>query len=117
MSDFKSTMAKIRRSGGLLAVALLAALMILTMDDGASPASAALPIENRLQSVLSQVEGAGTVNVLVNEDESGAVVGVCVLTPNADDVATVFRLQRAVQTALGIDNDKVEILSMEETTE
>lgn len=116
MSDFRSAVKKLRRSGGLLAVALLAALMILTMENHADTSVSALPIENRLQSVLSQVEGAGTVNVLVNEDENGTVVGVCVLTPNANDVATVFRLQRAVQTVLGVDNDKVEILSMEETT-
>lgn len=113
MSAFQSAMSKLRRSGGLLAVALLAALMILMMESQSATTDAVLPIENRLRSVLSQVEGAGEVSVLVNEDENGAIVGVCVLTPNADDVATVFRLQRAVQTVLGVDNDRVEILSME----
>lgn len=117
MSDFRSTMAKLKRSGGLLAVALLAALVLLMQENHSAATTSSLSIENRLQSVLSQVEGAGEVSVLVNADEDGAIVGVCVLTTNANDVATVFRLQRAVQTALGIDNDRVEILSMEEKTQ
>ena len=95
-------------------LALLAAMLLIQIGGHDDVADKATSIENRLQSVLTRVKGAGDVSVLVNEDEDGEVVGVCVLTTNADDVAVVFRLQRAVRTALGIENDRVEILSMEE---
>ena len=114
MSGLQSAWIKLRRSGGLLVLALLAAMLLVQIGGHDDVADRATSIENRLQSVLARVEGAGDVSVLVNEDEDGEVVGVCVLTTNADDVAVVFRLQRAVRTALGIENDRVEILSMEE---
>ena len=117
MSGMQSAWIRLRRSGGLLMLALLAALLLIQIGGHDESADGATSIENRLRSVLTQIEGAGDVSVLVNEDENGEVVGVCVLTTNADDVAVVFRLQRAVRTTLGIENDRVEILSMEEKAE
>ena len=114
MSVFQNFSLKWKRSGGILLVALLAASLLLATNDQRAEQATALPIESRLQSVLSKVQGAGDVSVLVNSDDAGAIIGVCVLTPHADDVGVVFRLQRAVRTALGIENDRVEILAMEE---
>lgn len=110
----RSIYEKIRRSGLLLGVAALAILLLIASENRADSGSGATSTENRLRSVLSSVKGAGSVELLVNESDAGDIIGVCVLTPNADDVATVFRIQRAVQTALGIENSQIEVIMMEE---
>ena len=104
---------KFRRVSGLIAVAAAAILLLIISENRAVSVNAATEIENRMRSVLRSVAGAGEVELLVNEDENGGIVGVCVLTPNADDVAVVFRIQRAVQTALGIENEKIEVIMKE----
>lgn len=97
-------------------LALIAALsaVLLIFDKNSTKSVENTPVEQRLQALLSDVAGAGEVRVLVNESESGGVTGVCILTDAADDVATVFRLQRAAGTALGIDNDRIEVIRRED---
>jgi len=97
----------------LLAVAAAAILLLVASENRANPVNASTVIENRMRSVLRSVAGAGDVELLINEAEGGEIVGVCVLTPHADDVSVVFRIQRAVQTALGIDNEKIEVIMKE----
>lgn len=110
----RSILEKIRRSSGLLVVAALAVLLLLVSENRTNSGNAPMSTENRLRSVLSAVKGAGDVELLVNESEAGEIIGVCVLTSNAGDVSTVFRIQRAVRTALGIDNSQIEVIMMED---
>lgn len=109
----RSIFEKFRRSVPLLIAAVVAILLLVASENRTDSGNATTTVENRLRSVLSSIEGAGDVELLVNEAEDGEIIGVCVLTPHADDVAAVFRLQRAVQTALGIDNGKIEVIMME----
>lgn len=109
----RSIFEKCRRSLPLLLAAAAAILLLIASENRADSGNASTAVENRLRSVLSSIEGAGDVELLVNEAESGEIIGVCVLTPHADDVAAVFRIQRAVRTALGIDNGKIEVIMME----
>lgn len=106
-------MKKFRRAATLISVALAAVLLILSMERTEIPAVGAMSTEHRLRSVLSAVKGAGAVELLVNESDSGEVIGVCVLSEHADDIATAFRIRRAVQTTLGIDNSRIEVIMME----
>lgn len=106
-------MVKFKRAGGLLLLAMTAALLLLVMDNRPEYTSET-PLELRLQAILNGVLGAGDVRLMVNEAPDGEIIGVCVLSDAADDVAAVLRIQRAVQTALGIDNDRIEVIRMEE---
>ena len=109
----KAIFAKIRRSGMLLGVAAMAVLLMIYAENRTVSDISNTSTENRLRSVLSSVKGAGDVELMVNEAENGEIIGVCVLTPNANDVATVFRIQRAVRTALGVENERIEVIMME----
>lgn len=94
-------------------LAMMAALLLILMDNRPKYENET-PLELRLQAILSGVMGVGDVRLMINEAPSGEVIGVCVLSDAADDVAAVLRIQRAVQTALGIDNDRIEVIRMEE---
>lgn len=104
----------------LLAIALAAALMLLTDGSGQTESSTAL--ERRMEGVLSVIEGAGRVRVLVNQGEAAPTFsgqslqpsGVVVVAEGAGDMKVKLALQRAVQALLGVAADQIEILSMEE---
>ena len=104
---------KFRRSTGLILVAVAAAALLILSENRTFSANIGTDTENRLRSVLSSVAGAGDVELMVNEAEDGSIIGVCVLSTHADDVATVFRIRRAVQTALGVENGRIEVIMME----
>ena len=107
-------MEKFRRVGPLILLALLACALLVAAENRTDSTMQSSTIENRLRTVLREVAGVNRVEVLVNEAQNGGIIGVCVLTPSAGDAAAVFRIQRTVKTALGIDNDRIEVILMEE---
>lgn len=108
---------KYRKAGRYLLAALLACVLLMMIERSENAGIVGTEIENRLKTVLNSVAGVGSVNVLVNESQGGEIIGVCVVTPAAGDAAAVFRIQRAVRTALGIENDRIEVIPMEEDAE
>ena len=108
-------MRKFRRAGALIALAVAAIALGMISETRETAGNPATDLENRLRTVLADVAGVGRVELLVNEATTGEIVGVCVLTDAADDIAAVFNIQRAVRTTLGIDNDKIEVIGMEES--
>ena len=93
--------------------AVAAATLLIMSENRMVSEETGTQTENRLRSVLSSVAGAGDVELMVNEADDGSVIGVCVVSPHADDVAAVFRIRRAVQTALGVENERIEVIMME----
>ena len=101
---------------GLLAAALLL-LSGASQETGVSTS-----LERRMENVLSMIEGAGRVRVLVNQAESAPVFsdqsaqpsGVIVVAEGAGNMKVNLELQRAVQAFLGVEADQIEILSMKE---
>ena len=104
----------------LLALLLAAAFLLTSAEPEDSVGSTAL--ERRMESVLSMVEGAGRVRVLVNQaetaaafsDQSAQAAGVLVVAEGAGDMKVNMELQRAVQALLGVEAGQIEILSMKE---
>lgn len=106
----------------LLAAALLLAL--LSAGWNGETDEQAMGMEARLERVLSAVEGAGRVRVLINEPEEVQAAfmnqtrekpaGVLVVAQGAGDIRVRMELSRAVQALLGVDAASVEILKMEE---
>ena len=67
-------------------------------------------VEERLARVLSQIAGAGQVEVLVTEGEQG-VVGVLVVADGAQELSVRTELMRAAMTALDVPADAVEVIA------
>ena len=60
--------------------------------------------------MLSQIAGAGQVEVLVTEGEQG-VVGVLVVADGAQELSVRTELMRAAMTALDVPADAVEVFA------
>ena len=67
-------------------------------------------LENRLSAILSRIDGAGTVEVMITEDAQGEAQGILVVADGAEDLGIYLRLQYAVQSLLGVETSRIEIM-------
>lgn len=70
-------------------------------------------LEERLTEVLRDVDGVGRIRVMVMEDSDGAPSGVLIVADGANNIGVRLRLQAAVQTLLGIELSRVEVIQYE----
>lgn len=102
----------------VLLAGLLAAFFLMT--GGAEQTNQSTALEKRMENVLSMIEGAGRVRVLVNEaaaafsGSDGQAAGVLVVAEGAGDMRVKMELQRAVQALLDVEAEQIEILTMKE---
>ena len=94
----------------LALLALAALLALLLLGNGPKPVSGHTELEARLARILSRVDGAGEVEVMVNEDGEGGVTGAVIVASGREDMMTYLNLQSAVTTLLEIDAARVEII-------
>ena len=94
----------VRHIGLLAAFAALAVLVLLA---GRLPAQDSL--EARMERVLSHIDGAGRVSVLLSGGEDG-VTGAVIVAEGAGDLTVLLELQSAAQALLGLDAARVEVL-------
>ena len=76
------------------------------------PVSSVTQLESRLESILSEIEGAGKVRVMIafsGEDVLGAIV----VAEGAREVGVRMELERAAATALGTELAAVNVFAME----
>ena len=73
-------------------------------------------LEARLGNVLSAIDGAGNVAVLITRDEAGDTQGVLVVADGAASYEVRLTLQDAVKAALGLPVSRIEILPRAQTT-
>ena len=66
--------------------------------------------ELRLSNVLSSIDGAGEVSVMISKLGEN-VVGVIVIADGAKDISVRLRLLDATSTALGVDKSIVNVYS------
>jgi len=93
----------------MAALIAVAGLMCMRGLEGSSGTG----IEKRLEDALGYIEGVGDVEVVVNEDGSGGIVGVLVVAQGASDMRTYIAIQNSVMTLLGTDISMIEIVEME----
>ena len=125
MSVFRQAMEKLRGARHIewvmLAIAL-AALILLGVGGSSDSGEESTRLERRLESILSCIEGAGRVRVLVHSEEEAAAfayqeektAGVLVVAEGAGNLKVNMELQRAVQALLGLQAEQIEILTMRE---
>ena len=95
----------------LLAAAVLAACALLLSRWGGDGGS----LEKRMEAVLSQVEGAGRVRVLLSrESEGGPATGAVIVAEGARSARVLLELQQAVKALLGLPLESIEVLGMKE---
>ena len=66
--------------------------------------------EKRMERLLSSIEGAGRVSVMISQGTDGEIAGVVVAASGADDLRVMLELQRAVRTLTGLELDRIEIV-------
>ncbi len=94
----------------LLALAAICLMLLFTSEtDGGG----ATDTEARMERVLEKIDGAGDVRVMVTETDGG-YSGVLVVCEGARDLAVRLTVQNAVHTLLGIDNQKINVVPMED---
>lgn len=67
--------------------------------------------EQKLTSILSNMEGVGDTEVMINESD-GVISGVVIVCRGADNIMTRNDILNAVSTALNIDKKIIAIYSM-----
>lgn len=101
-----------RKLEWVLALILVAIAVVILLEQGISPGSVASEDELRLERLLSQIDGTGQVSVLLSGKE-GEYNGCVVIAEGADDVRIFLKLQRAIQTAMNIPAENIEIIATE----
>jgi len=96
-----------RRLEVCIAVAAIAVLLVLSLGGEAVPEES--EAELRMQRILSEIEGAGRVSVMLSESES-ICTGAVIASSGADDISVMLQLQRAVRALTGLELEQIEIV-------
>ena len=96
-----------RRIEFWIAAAAACALLALALSGGTG--SGTDSDEARMERILSRIEGAGKVSVMLSGGED-APGGAVVAASGADDARVVLELQRAVRALTGLELEKIEIV-------
>ncbi len=70
------------------------------------------PTEQKLMGILSNIDGVGTTDVMINES-NGSITGVVIVCQGADNIMTRSNILNAVSTVFNIDKKIIAIYSME----
>lgn len=124
--DFKNwweRLCGIRHGPWLLAGILVMALLSLVWQTPITDGDASQQ-ERRMAQVLSQIQGAGQVEVALYysqrekntpwEETEAAPVGAVIVSQGGEDIAVRLQLIRAVSTLLGLKGDQICVFPMEE---
>ncbi len=108
----------------VIALGLLGSLLLTDAPSGTVATGQPTELEQRLAQVLSAIDGAGQVQVVVHQqadlaqtagafgatERQATPSGVIVVAEGAGDIAVRLALARAVQTLLGLPASAVEVL-------
>ena len=106
--QFIEALKSARRLEIFILLAAVAVLLVLTLGGGEESGGSGL--EERLERILSSIEGAGTVSVMLSTDADGSCTGAVIATRAADELNVALQMQRAVQTVTGLELSKIEIV-------
>lgn len=103
----------------IITLALIALILcaLYFMDLSAKSAAASdiardrSPTEAKLAAILGDIEGVGSLDLMINESE-GEITGVVVVCSGANNIMTRNNILNAVSTALNIDKKIIAIYAM-----
>ena len=99
----------------LLIVLLIGAVFLLDKGEKSSSTlaeyTAKSQTEIKLRDILTNIEGVGNTDVMINEND-GEILGVVIVCEGANNIMTRSNILNAVSTALNIDKSITAIYSM-----
>ena len=92
---------------------LIAIVVIFYEEDDSSIGTAAdkSATEQRLEAILSTIDGVGEINVFVTENDD-EVEGVVIVCQGADSIMTRNDILNAISTALNVNKNIIAIYAM-----
>jgi stage III sporulation protein AG len=67
-------------------------------------------LEQRLETILSQIEGCGEVHVMITEDNRKNVQGVAISAQGGNQATVVKEISDVVQALFGIEMHKIKVM-------
>lgn len=111
MKAFLAALKAARKTEILVAVAAICVLLVLYTGSGTNAGGTTVE-EKRLQRILSRIEGAGSVTVMLSTNgEESSYTGAVVVSEGAGDILASVRIQRAVQALTGLSSEQIEIVA------
>lgn len=110
MNQLLAALRSARKIELLVILAAVCALIVMGMSGSDAGETISTQEELRMERVLSQLEGAGRVRVMLAADESGAYTGAVAVCPGAEDVRVCLEIQRALHTLTGLELDRIEVV-------
>lgn len=99
----------------ILIIILVGTIYFMNKASGAADSTANVKAQSateiKLSKILSSIEGVGTTDVMITENDEG-ILGVIIVCEGADNIMTKSNILNAVSTALNIDKKIIAIYSM-----
>lgn len=107
MKRLLETLKSARWLEAALLAALICILIVCFLDMPQN--SQASDTEKRMEHILSKIEGAGKVHVMIHETDEG-ISGIVAACSGADNIRIVLTMRNAISTLTGVDNSRIEII-------
>ena len=101
---------KAARKQEIILILLAVCALFLCSADSLPSREMATEEELRIQRILSQIEGAGPVCVMLSSDANGVPVGAIIAAPGAERIEVQLKLLQAVHTLTGLELEQIEIV-------
>lgn len=111
-SKFMESLRGARKVEYLVLILLVVVAVLFWAQNKEPNAGLSTEFESRMERVLTQVDGAGDVRVMIAQAEDGQVTGVLIVAEGADDIGVYLALADAAETLLGVDTENIEIAQM-----
>ena len=99
----------------LLLVGILLIVIAIPTDKEEIQMGSDTNIENRLEEVLGEIEGAGNVQVIITYQEDEKVEGVAVVCEGGDNAVTVQSITEVVQALFDVKPHKIKVIKGNQT--
>lgn len=110
MKQFLSALRAARNLELCIIALLLAIALLVCINTGAGGGGEASGEERRMQRILSTIDGAGRVRVMLSCDAGGTCTGAVIAASGADDLLVQLKIQSAVQTLTGLELDQIDVV-------
>ena len=107
MSGLRESLRSVRKIELLILIVFVCTLLVITLSGREAQGT---DMEARMSALLSKIEGAGRVRVLLSQDDAGNCTGAVIAAPGADDMRVLLELQRAVRTLTGMPLERIEVV-------
>lgn len=97
-----------RKTEIILIIAAVCALLACVYASDSSNGTST-DTEMRMAHILSQIEGAGRVEVMLADDESN-LQGAVIVAAGADEIEVHLKIQQAVHAMTGLELNRIEVI-------